>query len=59
MQVSDSTYQATGINRSKNFRFNEYLERLNFLYLCEQFPEDLAQHTGNEIYKKLCRKYYR
>lgn len=41
----------------KNSVCKEYLERLNFLYLCEQFPDEMVRHAGHATYKRLCAKY--
>lgn len=35
----------------------EYLERLNFLYWYERFPEEVRLHADHPTCKRLCQKY--
>lgn len=50
MQGMDSACQTIDANR-------EYLERLNFLYWYERFPEEVRLHADHPTYKRLREKY--
>ena len=52
MQSSDAIRQTTG-----NSNFLEYLERLNFLYWCSRFPEEVKRYAGHATFERLREKY--
>lgn len=49
--------QQTDINWSGNSNLREYLERSNFLYWYERFPEEVKLCADHEIFKRLREKY--
>jgi len=52
MQGSDSICQTMDTSQ-----FREYLERLNFLYWYERFPEEVELYADHATYKRLREKY--
>jgi len=54
---TDSIYQTKDADQPISSNSKEYLERLNFLYWYERFPEEVELYANHATCKRLREKY--